>query len=350
MVFRLQTECIFVVMKKTIYGLITLTALACSEAPVVEDGAVVSQEKNLAIAVTDAQDQKTPPVENTPMKEVLEAEAAVMDMEMSKDPIAEDKDAEIEEVGQPALNAVNNNTEVEVSEQLPVVVEKKPSTAISQTDINFDHSAFNTLLQKYVTKLGAVNYAGFKGNPVFDAYLEKLSTNPPRDTWPKKERMAYWINAYNAYTIKLIVDNMPLKSIKDISSPWKKKFFQIDGQDYDLNTIEHGILRKQFDDPRIHFAINCASASCPKLLNMSYEARKLEIQLEKAAKVFVNDPFRNNIGANEVAISKIFDWFKGDFTKKDRTIIQYLNKYANTVIAESTKVKYKDYSWELNDK
>ncbi len=339
-------------MKKTIYGLIILGALACSEAPVVVDGAVQSNDNTATIAVADAGEVKTSLEENVETVEQVMNDVVVdtdVDPAMSQSKLS---DVVVAETVRTEVAKVVEEVNMQ-DDELAMVKESKGAAAPAttpQAGANFDHSAFNTLLQRHVTKSGAVNYGSFKGNAAFEGYLKKLSANPPRDSWPKGERMAYWINAYNAFTIKLIVDNMPLKSIKDISSPWKKKFFQIDGKDYDLNTIEHEILRKQFDDPRIHFAINCASASCPKLLNMTFEARKLESQLEQAAKEFVNDPFRNNIEANAVQISKIFDWFKGDFTNKNRTIIQYLNKYSNTVISESTKVKYKDYSWELNNK
>jgi hypothetical protein len=235
-------------------------------------------------------------------------------------------------------------TEV-VEEQAPIVVEVE----VEEMPPFADHRAFDRLLKKYVTVSGNVDYEGFIGNPDFDMYLDHLSNNPARPYWTKHEKMAYWINAYNAFTIKLIVDNWPLESIKDINSPWKTDFFQIDGKSFDLNTIEHDILRPEFNDARIHFAINCASESCPKLLNGAYFPNVLDRQLEQAARDFINDTKRNDLSGNKLRISKIFDWFKGDFTKTT-DVVGYLNMYANSPIAADASIGFLEYDWSLNGK
>lgn len=222
------------------------------------------------------------------------------------------------------------------------------------------HEDFDALLKKYVSPTGVVNYKGLIAEKAkLDKYCDLLSNNAPdRKTWSKDEQLAYWINAYNAFTLKLIVDNYPVKSIQDlhpkikiplINTVWHIKFFQIGGQDANLDEIEHKILRKEFDEPRIHFAINCASISCPPLLNEAFVSTKIDSQLDKVAKSFINGPKRNNISANKVEISKIFSWFKGDFTKNG-DIIDYLNKYSKVKINPKAKVSYLDYDWSLNDK
>jgi len=225
---------------------------------------------------------------------------------------------------------------------------------------SIDHLQWSCLLSKYVDDDGMVNYKGFLKDSIdLNLYLNLLQTNPPDEqTWSKNEQIAYWINTYNAFTIKLILDHYPLKSIKDIgsviqipfvNSPWDIRFIEINGEKIDLNTIEHGILRKKFDEPRIHFAINCASFSCPKLRTEAYAADQLERQLQEQAINFINDPERNLIKIHEISVSKIFSWFKGDFTK-DGSLIDFLNLYSIEPIEGNASISYLDYNWLLNEK
>jgi hypothetical protein len=222
-----------------------------------------------------------------------------------------------------------------------------------------NHEPWNQLLKAHVSSTGIVNYKGFiKDKSKLDTYLKTISTNAPdRRTWSKDEQLAYWINAYNAFTISLIVENYPVKSIKDlgpalkiplIKDVWHYKFFKIGGKESSLDEIEHSILRKEFEEPRIHFAINCASVSCPPLLNEAFMASKIESQLMKVAKNFINDKSRNKISVNAVEISPIFSWFKGDFTAKG-SIVDFLNKYSSVKISSNAKVSHLDYNWNLNE-
>lgn len=211
-----------------------------------------------------------------------------------------------------------------------------------------DHNKWNALLQKNVSKNGTVNYKGFqKDGKELQSYLDELSVSVPNRSWSRNAILAYWINTYNAFTVKLILDNMPIKSIKDINNPWGKKFISLANKKYSLEEIEHEILRKM-DEPRIHFAINCASFSCPNLLNSAYTETKLEQQLNTVAKSFINDKSKNSITANKIEISKIFDWFAGDF-KKEGSVISFLNQYSSIKINPKAKLNYKDYNWSLND-
>lgn len=217
------------------------------------------------------------------------------------------------------------------------------------------HEYWTRLLDNHVTSDGKVNYIGFiNDSTLLEKYLVDLSQNPPGKNWPEKEQIAYWINAYNAFTVKLIIDHYPLKSIKDISnglpminSPWDIKFFKIGDIEFDLNTIEHEILRKKYDEPRIHFAINCASYSCPMLRNNAFIANDLNSQLDEQARRFINNETKNIITNKEVKLSKIFDWFQSDFTKK-KTLFEYI-RYYNPSIASTTKIQYMDYDWSLNE-
>lgn len=220
------------------------------------------------------------------------------------------------------------------------------------------HEAFTELLSVHVDGEGMVDYAGFSNDRTkLEAYLELLSENAPNDSnWSRNDKIAYWINSYNAFTIKLILEHYPIESIKDIgstitipfvNSPWDIKFIEIAGKQYDLNNIEHNILRKLWDEPRIHFAINCASMSCPKLLRQAYKGSKLDSQLEQSAFNFINDDFRNEITSGGVEVSKIFSWFEGDFTEKT-SLREYLNQYSEIKIDNETDINFKDYDWSLN--
>ena len=222
------------------------------------------------------------------------------------------------------------------------------NSEISGNPIIIDHQEWNTLLQKHVSSTGKVDYEGFKNDlAALQTYLDLLAKNLPQKSSSKNATLAYWINAYNAYTVKLILDNYPVKSIKDIKNPWGQKFIILENRAYSLEEIEHEILRKM-DEPRIHFAINCASYSCPNLLNEAYTESKIEKQLEHSATSFINDKTKNNVTKEKIEISKIFDWFSTDF-KTNGTLNDFLNKYSSVKINKNAIVKYKDYNWNLNN-
>ena len=220
------------------------------------------------------------------------------------------------------------------------------------------HAAFDSLLRKHVNTEGWVNYQGFiKDSTAFNAYLNLLSKNLPNSkNWKPNEEKAYWINAYNAFTIKLICNYYPVASIKDIkkgiplvSDTWQIEFINIEGKKYSLNNIEHGILRPKYSDPRIHAAINCASRSCPKLPNEAFTAEKLDAQLDLVMRNFINDNTRNKItSAQKAELSKIFTWFAGDFKKANPSVIAFINKFSNTKLNEKADISYLDYNWQLN--
>ncbi len=148
-------------------------------------------------------------------------------------------------------------------------------------------------------------------------------------------------------TIDLIVRNYPLKSIKDIKDPWEQRNWNIGKKSISLEEIEHEILRKM-NEPRIHFGINCASFSCPPLMNEAFTAAKVDVQLERLAVQFINDPKRNKITADRIEISNIFRWFKKDFTENG-DLIDFLNKYSKVPIDKNARVRHMDYDWSLNE-
>ena len=211
------------------------------------------------------------------------------------------------------------------------------------------HKKWDTLLQKNVKQNGDVDYKSFLMDiSNLQEYLNYLKDNPPAKNWSKNHKLAYYINLYNAGTVKLILGNYPIKSIKDINSPWSKKIIYIGKNKFSLGYIEHNILRKM-NEPRIHFAINCASYSCPKLLNKAYITDSLKEQLTTATKGFIEDVNKNNLTGKKIYLSKIFKWYKSDFTDSGGSLTDYINKYSEIKISSEAEVGYFDYNWSLNE-
>ena len=221
-----------------------------------------------------------------------------------------------------------------------------------------DHSIFGDLLAKY-NQAGHVDYAGIKAEEDrLDAYLDQLSNIDP-ESLSSSDRFAFYVNAYNAWTIKLILSGYPgLKSIKDLGhlfkSPWKRKLVVLQDKKVTLDHIEHDILRPQFQDPRVHFAVNCASLGCPPLFNEPFKGDLLEQQLNTATTAFINDRRYNRLEGNTLYVSKIFKWFKEDF---DHDVIGFFEQFAADELKSAlkdrratVKVAYLDYDWGLNGK
>ena len=233
-----------------------------------------------------------------------------------------------------------------------------------------DHTLFEQVLQQYVDGQGGVDYAGLKKSNALQPYLDQLELVYP-DSLEAAEAVSFWINAYNAYTLKLIVDNYPVRSIREITplrlkglslaipkinSPFEYKLARIGGKTYSLDDIEHGILRKQFDEPRIHFALVCASTSCPKLRKEAFKAEVLDQQLQDQAVDFLTNTDKNVVKLeNEILyLSKIFRWFKKDFTRSHAHLQAYLAPFFEGELSEKLaagafKVRYRAYDWSLNE-
>jgi len=218
------------------------------------------------------------------------------------------------------------------------------------------HELWTELLSEHVDSAGHVNYQGFiDDKKKFHRYLCELEQSPPQDDWTKDEELAYWINVYNAFTVELIIKNYPLKTIKDlggsiykVNTAWDIKFIHIGDEVYDLNNIEHGIIRSDFSEPRIHFAVNCASVSCPKLRNEAYVGSRLDEQLTDQVRDFLANETKNIVGSENARLSKIFKWFSGDFTK-NMSLVEFINQYSEVKLTEDTNLEYLDYNWNLNE-
>lgn len=217
-----------------------------------------------------------------------------------------------------------------------------------QTNNEVIHKNWDILLKKYVDDKGNVDYQGFKAeSETLDHYLDQLGSFEVNENWSKEKKLAYYINLYNAATVKLILDNYPIASITDINKPWGKAWIRQGRQLISLGEIEHNILRKM-NEPRIHFAINCASFSCPRLLNEAYNANRMEQQLETITKEFINDPSRNIISLNKIKLSRIFKWYKKDF-ENNGSLLAYLNQYVKSPINPDAKIDFLKYNWSLNE-
>lgn len=220
------------------------------------------------------------------------------------------------------------------------------------------HAAFGSVLEKHVE--GAeVDYAGLKKSPdKLGAYLDSLArvSQSEFDGWSDEQEMAYLINLYNAATLKLIIDHYPLESIKDIGSPWKKKVIRLFGANRSLDHVEHGLLRKNYNDPRIHFGVNCASIGCPPLRDEAFQASRLDTQLEEQAEKFLNDTSKNRVTGERgiLYLSPIFDWFEEDFVKKSGSVEKFVAPYfgdadRKAILSGKLKIRYTDYDWNLNE-
>jgi len=173
-------------------------------------------------------------------------------------------------------------------------------------------------------------------------------------------QMAFWINLYNAKTIDIVLDHYPVKSIRDISlgglftiGPWKQKNMTVEGRSLSLDDVEHGILRKQWKDPRIHYAVNCASIGCPNLASTPFTATTLEAMLDEGARSYVNHPRGVTVKNGKLTISRIWQWYREDFGRTDGEIISHLATYASPALRRQLQdirdIDGYDYDWNLNE-
>lgn len=250
-----------------------------------------------------------------------------------------------------------------------------PLAGHAQTAFDHQYTAWSALAKKHVKwlpdgKQSRVNYKGFAADRAsLKEVLSAMSAVPKAayDSWSKPQQMAFLINAYNAFTVELILTKYPdLQSIKDLGSlfqsPWKKEFFTLLGSKRHLDWIEHDQLRPVFKDPRVHAAVNCASIGCPALRDEAFTAAKLDAQLDDGMRRFMGDRTRNRVKGDEVQVSAIFKWFKEDFNSGYRGFKQVEDVFATyaeqltdkpeeqaALRAKTLSVSYLDYDWSLND-
>ncbi len=248
------------------------------------------------------------------------------------------------------------------------------ATHDAQSEIKVDHTAWNTLLSKFVAPspdgINRINYKRFKdkGQQSLKSYIKQLTNIDPR-TLNQKEQFAYWANLYNAKTIDVILDHYPVASIRDISlekglfdlikksvgagGPWKTKVLTVAGQGLSLDNIEHDILRPIFEDPRVHYAVNCASIGCPNLGVVAFTGENLEEELNKNAKAYINQTRGINVDKGKVTASSIYKWFVDDFGGDEQGVLKHVRKFASSDLKSKlenvTEIDSYDYDWSLND-
>ena len=235
------------------------------------------------------------------------------------------------------------------------------------TEPAFDHGPWTEILEARVQG-DRFDYAGLKRDRAgLDAYLAQLEAVRPEElrTWTQDEQKAYFINAYNAYVVSLVVDNYPIKSINDLTTKkvevWNKPFIPLgphfkSGRDtLSLNELEHELLRKRYPDARIHVAVNCASEGCPPLRAAAFTGEELDEQLDEQARRFVADSARMKLNQRKkrLEVSKIFEWFAEDFERDAGSVQAWIQRYAPGEASErkwiaKAKLKYQEYSWKLN--
>jgi len=242
---------------------------------------------------------------------------------------------------------------VSQTEATIIVIEKAPEKSVEVVEKEvikaFSHQALDELLKKYVSASGVVNYTGLKGERAkLDTYIATLTAQKVEPTWSRNEKLAFYINAYNAYTIQLILNNYPTSSIMKINGgkSWDLSIVNIGGKKMSLNHLENKIIRPVFKEPRIHFVVNCAAVSCPKLMNGAFLPNQLSSQLARQTRAFIRNTKENQITENEVKISQIFEWYATDFGD----IKTFINKYSSVKAGEKASVSYNQYNWNLNGK
>ncbi len=234
---------------------------------------------------------------------------------------------------------------------------------------NDQHLLFTQILNDYVIN-GLVNYAKLKDDKRLDKYLEQLENINPDNLLTDEDKLAFWINAYNAYTLKFIVEEYPVESINDLhwgglylgsvlgTTVWDDEKIIINGTSLSLNNIEHDIVRKKFNEERVHFALACASLGCPPLRSEAFEGYKLNEQLQDQGMKFFNDETKNKFDLikRRAYLSKILDWYDDDFGSSEKEILLYVSQFIDEKIALDMKkntslweINYLSYDWDLND-
>lgn len=226
-------------------------------------------------------------------------------------------------------------------------------------------AAYDAALARHVHN-GRVDYKALKDDDRLGQYIRYVSRTDPATLPSKQAKLAFWINAYNAWTLKIVCDHYPLSSIKDLAvqsngksvSVWDRPLATVGGQTMTLNGIEHDIIRAKFDEPRIHFALVCAARSCPPLRPEAYTAQRLDVQLSDQARIFLQDRPKNSFDVQKkiAYLSQLFDWYADDFGGKGEPLLRYLAAYAPADAARSLKseahnwqIRFTDYDWSLND-
>ncbi len=235
-----------------------------------------------------------------------------------------------------------------------------------ESTAKIDFSAWDAFLVRHVQPgddgVNRLDYGALAAGakPELESIIAEMAAVQISD-YARNEQFAFWANLYNAVTVKVILDHYPVESIRDVDispgffadGPWGKELVSVEGEALTLNEIEHRILRPIWRDPRVHYAVNCASVGCPNLRTEAFTGDNLEAQLDAAAKGYINDPRGVSIAGDKVTVSKIYDWFHEDFGNSTKSVMAHLLQYADDDLAarlrEIGTIKGTAYDWGLND-
>jgi len=236
----------------------------------------------------------------------------------------------------------------------------------AQSEETINHHAWSQLLNKYVVEgqdnLNRVAYqqVTHQDKYALKQYIKNISKRPI-SRFNRQQQRAFWINLYNALTVDIILDHYPVKSILEIKlssglftrGPWKKKIVTIEEEELSLDDIEHRILRPIWQDPRTHYAVNCASIGCPNLSKQAFTAQNMDEQLNRAAESYINHPRGAEINKGKLVVSSIYEWFKEDFEGDDQGVIRHLKQYAKPELLKQLvtiqRIDDDQYDWQLNE-
>ncbi len=234
-----------------------------------------------------------------------------------------------------------------------------------ESRLSVDHAVWDRFLARYVvsdhaSEINRVRYGEGEDRRILETYLQELQDTAV-SRLNRDEQMAYWINLYNAATVKVVLDHYPVSSITRINispglfsrGPWDARILAVEGEELSLNDVEHRILRPIWRDPRIHYAVNCASLGCPDLQDRAYTAANLEVLLDKGAREYVNHPRGASFQGSRLVLSSLYDWYEEDFGGSEQGVIRHLRRYAapeldRKLAAFSGRVGY-EYNWSLNE-
>ena len=238
-------------------------------------------------------------------------------------------------------------------------------TDMAKKEQMMENAGWPAINKNYLTAPDAdglvrLDYARLKDSPnraILEGYIDELEAQNP-DTLSPDAAVSYWANLYNAVTVKVILDNYPVKSIREIKSgvfkpgPWDLKLITVNGKSLSLNDIEHGIMRKQYPSPHVHYMVNCASVGCPNLLAGEWRAETLQADREEAARAFINSPRGVAVNGNRLTLSSIYNWFKEDFGGSKANQLRHIREFADADLAAAidngATIRGYDYDWSLN--
>ena len=316
----------------------------------------IAQEKQAALDAQRREAQRIEEAERLETQRIKEAQIA-RDAQLAQEAQARQEQARLEQARQEQARLEQARLEQERQAQAAQLAQSVPVVPVQPVLASAGPNApYNEFLSKYVRPVNGINLVAYdKVTPQDRAklrgYIETLSAIDI-EALPRDAEMATWFNLYNAKTIELILENYPTKSIRKIGNPWKKDRLVVNGKNMSLDDIEHGTVRKKYDEPRVHYAFNCASIGCPNVKSSAWEASSLEADLAQASRDFVASERGVSVQGGKITVSSIFKWYKKDFGGNEAGVLAHLRQYASgskkAALDAANDIDKYDYDWDLN--